>query len=85
MKIYEGVRGFQKRYPFTLAFRTNEHTKIIEKHINPDEEVRYAFCGQLNNISFLIPNTFAIVLTNKRLLFARKSILGVGTCRFITK
>lgn len=63
------------KYPGTIAFRIKEHCKVLDKHINPDEEVRYIFAGQKNNSSIALPNTFVIALTNKRLLFARKRLL----------
>lgn len=75
MNIYEKVRLFINKYPGTLAFRLKEHSKILEKHLNPDEQILYVFTGQKNATSIAVPNTFVIALTNKRLLFARKRML----------
>lgn len=74
MSVYEKLRKFMNRHPGTIAFRLKEHSKVLEKHLNPEEEVIYIFTGQKNNISIALPNTFIIALTNKRLLFARKRL-----------
>ena len=42
---------FLKKYPFTIAWRVKEHCKIIDKHLNPDEEILYVFVGQKNDRS----------------------------------
>lgn len=75
MKSYEQVKKFMKRHPGTIAFRLKEHCKILDKHLNPDETIKYVFAGQKNNSSISTPNTFVIALTDKRLLFARKRLL----------
>lgn len=75
MNIYEKVKMFMNKYPGTFAFRLKEHSKILEKHLNQDEEVLYVFTGQKNTASIAVPNTFVIALTNKRLLFARKRMM----------
>ena len=43
--IYE-LRKFKKKYPLTVAWRLEQHAEIIDKHLNPGEEIVYAFCGQ---------------------------------------
>lgn len=75
MKSYEQVLKFMKRHTGTIAFRLKEHCNVLEKHINPDEHIRYVFTGQKNAKSIALPNTFVIALTDKRLLFARKRML----------
>ena len=75
MKSYEQVLKFLKKYPDTITFRLKEHCKVLDKYINPDEEIKYIFAGQKNAKSIAIPNTFVIALTNKRLLFARKRMM----------
>ncbi len=67
--------NFKKRYPLTIVFRLNKHCKIIEKHLNPDEEILYAFAAQKNAHSLDFWNTNVIVLTNKRILIGTKRIL----------
>lgn len=75
MRSYEQVLKFMKKHRGTIAFRLKKHCEILEKHINPDETVRYIFTGQKNNKSISIPNTFVMALTDKRLLFARKRLM----------
>lgn len=75
MSIYSEVMKFKKKYKGTLAFRLSEHSKVLEKHLNPEEKVLYVFTGQKNRSSIALPNTFVVALTNKRLLFARKRLL----------
>jgi hypothetical protein len=75
MKVYEAVRKFKKKYPLTLAFRIKAHCKVVEKHLDANEDIKYAFIGQKNNTNFEFPNTFAIVLSNKRMLLGKKRML----------
>lgn len=75
MGSYEQVKKFMKRHPGTIAFRLKEHCNILDKHLNPDETIKYVFAGQKNNSSIATPNTFVIALTDKRLLFARKRLM----------
>ena len=74
-KVYELAREFKRKYPSTVAWRIKAHSKVIEKHLNPDEEVLYVFLGQKNKSSFDFTNTNVIALTNKRLLFATKRVM----------
>lgn len=73
--IYEQLVNFKKKYPMTIAWRLKKHAKVIETHLNPDEEVHYAFVAQKNNNPFDIITTFAIVLTNKRIMLASKRLI----------
>ena len=72
---YEFVKEFKKKYPLTIAFRLKKHCKIIERHLNPDERVIYAFPAQKNASSFEIFYTNVVALTNKRILIATKRVL----------
>lgn len=73
--VYNKVNQFLKRYPGTIAFRVKKHCEVIEKHIDKDEEVIYAFVGQKNNHWCDIFSTHVFVLTNKRLMVATKRIV----------
>ena len=70
MDVYNKVKKFKKKYKGTVAFRLKAHSEVLEKHLNPGEEVLYVFAGQKNNSSIAVPNTFIVALTNKRLVFA---------------
>lgn len=72
---YTKIMEYSKKYPGTIAWRKKAHSKVIEKHLNPGEEVLYAFCCQKGLSSLEIFNTYAVVLTNKRILIAQKRVL----------
>lgn len=74
-KVYELAREFKRKYPSTVAWRIKAHSKVVEKHLNPGEEVLYVFLGQKNKSSFDFTNTNVVALTNKRLLFATKRVM----------
>ena len=42
-KSYELASKFMKKYPMTVAWRVKHHCKIIDKHLNPGEEILYMF------------------------------------------
>jgi len=75
MNIYEELRKFKNRFPKTVAFRLRKHSEVIEKHLNPGEKVLYVFCGQKNYNSFMIINSCAVALTNKRIMIGQKRVL----------
>ena len=63
------------KYPLTIAWRIKAHSKIIDKHLNEGEEILYAFVGQKNDRTVDIFNTYAVVLTNKRIMVATKRVV----------
>lgn len=73
--VYEKVRQFKDKYPMTVAWRLKSHCKVIDMHLNPDEEVQYAFTAQKNDNPFDIITTAVVVLTNKRILIGQKRLL----------
>lgn len=73
--IYDKLKEFKTKYPSTIAWRLNAHAKVVEKHLNPGETVNYAFAAQKGYSSFELFCTFAIVLTNKRIILAQKRLL----------
>lgn len=74
-KTYTLVKRFKEKYPTSLTFRIKKHCDIIEKHLNPKEEVIYAFPAQKNESSWEIFNTSVIALTNKRIMIGTKRLL----------
>lgn len=74
-KCYEMVSEFKRKYPLTIAFRLKKHCEIIEKHLNPDEKILYAFPAQKNASVLEIFYTNVVVLTNKRILIATKRVI----------
>ena len=73
-KCYEMVQEFKKKYPLTISFRLKKHCEIIEKHLNPGEEIIYASPAQKNASVFEIFYTNVVVLTNKRIMVATKRV-----------
>lgn len=73
--VYTKISEFIKKYPLTMAFRLGKHCKIIDKHINPGEEIIYAFPAQKNISPVEIFSTCVVVFTNKRILIAQKRVL----------
>lgn len=73
--VYSKVKDFKRRYPLTIAWRLRAHCKIIEKHLNPGEIVKYAFAAQKNDNVLDIFTTNVFVMTNKRILIGTKRVL----------
>lgn len=74
-KTYNFIQEFSKKYPGTVAWRKKAHAKVIDKHLNPEEKVNYAFCAQKGFSSFDIFNTYGVAITNKRIIIAQKRLL----------
>ncbi len=74
--VYEHVMNFKKKYPRTVTwYRLKKHSDVIERHLNPGEEVLYAFAGQKNDNPLDFFSTSIICLTNKRILIGQKRFL----------
>ena len=73
--IYNKVRDFKKRFPMTISWRLKAHCKVAAEHVNDDEEVLYAFATQKLPSVFNITSTYAIVVTDKRILLAQKRLI----------
>lgn len=72
--VCEMVNEFIKKYPMTIAWRVKKHSKVVEKFLNPDEEVKFAFAAQKNDSTTDIFNTYVVALTNKRIILGRKRL-----------
>lgn len=73
--VYKYAVRFKNKYPGTVAWRIKQNASVIEKHLNPDEEVLYAFVAQKNDNPLDIISTAVIALTNKRILVGRKRVV----------
>lgn len=73
--IYNKIKDFKKRYPLTISWRLKAHSKVAAEHVNDDEEVLYAFAAQKLPSVFNITSTYAIVITDKRILLAQKRLI----------
>ena len=74
-EVYERVLRFKKKYPWTIGWRLKKNSEIVERHLNPDEKVVYAFIAQKNDNPFNIVGSAVVVLTNKRILIGRKRVI----------
>ncbi len=75
-KVYDQVCMFKAKYPATITWwRLRKHAKVVEQHLNPDEEPIYTFAGQNNNDMLDVFSTCVICLTNKRILIGQDHIL----------
>lgn len=81
---YEKIMNFKSRNKGTIGWRSKAHAKVIDKHLNPEEEVLYAFTAQKGASSLEIFNTYAVAITNKRILLAQKRVLWGYTLVSIT-
>lgn len=68
------VLNFKRKYPGGISWRVRKHARIIENYLNPDEKVLYAFCAQKNDTFSEIFNTFAVAITNKRIMLGHKRL-----------
>lgn len=73
--VYKRVKEFKKKYPMTVAWRLKANSKVVDKHVNPDEKVLYAFVAQRSHSSLDVFSTAVVVLTDKRILIGRKRLL----------
>ena len=73
--VYKRVLKFKRKYPSTVAWRLALNSSVIEKHLNPGEQVLYAFPAQKNDNVFNLFETAVVALTTKRILIGRKRVL----------
>ena len=73
--VYRQVLRFKEKYPMTIGWRLKQNSSVVERHLNPDEEVLYAFIAQKNDNVFNIFNSAVVALTNKRILIGRKRVI----------
>ena len=77
MRVYKLAARFKRKYPNTIAIRLKKHAEVIERIIDKDEQVLYAFCGQRNDSHSILFDSCVVALTNKRIIVGEKrSIFG---------
>ena len=81
---YEKLKEFKSKYPLTVSWRLKSHAKVIDRFLNPGEEVNFVFAAQKGFSSLDIFSTFVVVLTNKRILLAQKRVLWGYTYLSVT-
>lgn len=73
--VYQHALEFKSRHPFTIGWRIKQNASVIERHLNPGEEILYAFVAQKNNNPFNIIGSAVVALTNKRIMIGRKRVV----------
>ena len=73
--VYRQVKKFKEKYPMTIRWRIKKNSEIVQRHLNPDEEILYAFIAQKNDNPINIIESAVVVLTNKRILVGRKRLI----------
>lgn len=86
MSVLEHIETFKNKYSKTIYWnrRLKKHSEVVEMHLNPGEEVLYAFIGQKNDNPLDWFSTAVIVLTNKRILIGQKRVLFGYSLNIIT-
>lgn len=74
-KVFDMVKSYRKSYPGGIAWRIKQHSDVIEKHLNPGEDVLFAFPGQKNIGPLEWFDTYVVAITSKRILLGHKNLL----------
>ena len=74
-EVYKKVLQFKEKHPLTIGWRLEKNSDIVERHLNPGEEVLYAFIAQKNDSPFNILGSAVVALTNKRILIGRSRVV----------
>ena len=75
ISVYSKLRAFKTKYPFTISWRLMSHAKVINKHLTDGEKVLYAFAAQKNDHWYDVITTYAVVLTDKRIIIGTKRLV----------
>ena len=73
--VYKKVLKFKEKHPLTIGWRLKKNSEIVERHLNPDDEVLYAFIAQKNDSPLNILGSAVVALTNKRILIGRSRVV----------
>jgi len=73
--VYLKVKKFKKKFPRTVAWRLKKNSSVIQMHLNPGEEILYAFAGQKNNHPLDIITTCVVAITNQRMIIGQKRVV----------
>lgn len=73
--VYKRVLEFKEKHPLTIGWRLKQNSEIVERHLNPDEEVLYSFIAQKNDNPFNIWGSAVVALTTKRILIGRSRVV----------
>lgn len=71
-EVYLKALDYKKKHHGSICWRLKKHCDVIEKHLNPGEEVLFVFFGQKNDAFYDIFTSCVVALTNKRILIGQK-------------
>lgn len=74
-QVYNKALEFKRKHSGGVAWNLKSHCDVVEKHLNPGEEVIFAFAGQKNENFYDFFTTCVVVLTNKRILIGQKRVV----------
>lgn len=74
-QVYQKALEYNKNNPGGVFWRLKKHCEVVERHLNPEEKVVFAFPGQKNENFYDLFNTCIVVLTNKRILIGQKRVI----------
>lgn len=73
---YSELKLFINKFPGCVTwFRLKEHCKVIDSHLNPNEQILYILAGQLDNNHLSFFNTGVLAITNERIIVAQNRLL----------
>lgn len=73
--VYNKALEFHKKHTGGIIWNLKKHCDVVEQHLNPGEEITFAFAGQKNDNFYDFFTTCVIVLTNKRILIGQKRVV----------
>ena len=83
--VYDKIKTYLNKYHHGITWhRLRKHSEVVERHLNPDEIVLYAFPGQKNDNVLDVFSTCVVALTNKRILIGQKRVVFGYFCYSIT-
>lgn len=72
---YQELMLFKKKYPGAVTwFRLKKHCDIINKHLNPNEQILFCVAGQLDDDNFSFFNTGVLAITTERMMIAQNRL-----------
>lgn len=75
-KSYEQLKRFKSKYPKCVTWwRLKKHCEIVDKHLNPNEELKFIMAGQLDNNHMSFFNTGVLAVTSERLIIAQNRLI----------
>lgn len=73
---YSELKLFINKFPGCVTwFRLKSHCKIVDKHLNPNEQILYILAGQLDNNHLSFFNTGVLAITNERIIVAQNRLI----------